>query len=93
MAKVVNYKIRKRPPYIIEGEKGEYQIPPAEKLDFEDGLLFDKLNKEPDPIKRAEMAKSFLLKYAPALENEDITPMEYSIIFNDYNVKAPHLGE
>lgn len=79
------YKIGKHAPYSIQGVKAKYQIPAPEMIDFDDYDDFDVFNRSNSQREKGEIAKKFLLKYAPALADEGISDVEYLLIFSDYN--------
>ena len=75
MTKQNKFKLVHHEPFIFEGDKGEYSIPPLEELTYDDwkevaGLLTD--TTKTDTKKLLESYKNFFLKACPDLAEEQI---------------------
>ena len=75
MAKQKRFKLVHHEPFVFEGDKGEYSIPPLEELTYDDwkevaGLLTD--TSKTDTKKLLDSYKSFFLKACPDLAEEAI---------------------
>ena len=86
------YKIKKAQPFIIEGQNGKYMIPAFSSLSADDMEEVLKLKPDTPPKERARILKSFLLRFAPELESEELGDMGYVQIFQTYE-KEQKLGE
>lgn len=82
----MGYKLADHEPYVITGKQGkEYVIPASIDLNLDGVEIVLRFDKEEDEVERAKICKEFLLHFAPELEAEDISDMEYFMIFKDYN--------
>ena len=82
----MGYQIREHKPYIITGKTGvEYSIPAPVNLDLDDAEAMMRFNESKDAKEKGTICRSFLLKYAPELINEQLADIEYFLIFSDYN--------
>lgn len=72
-----------------------FVIPPISCVGYKDVELFNKINDEEDFEKRGELVKSFILKYAPEVEDLVAGEMMYFEIFNAYGLEQGknNLGE
>lgn len=86
------YTLKKRAPFVIEGEKGTYTIPPISTLSMDDiGVIMD-LKPDTPVADRVAAFKAFLLKMAPGLKDEDIGDYGYAQIYQAYE-KEQGLGK
>ena len=72
-----------------------YVLPALRSLGFEDVQVMTKIDDEQDIVKRGNMVRDFILKYAPELEDLNLGGMEYFEIFNAYGLHEgrENLGE
>ena len=93
----MGYQLADHEPYVITGKGGkEYKIPAPIDMNFEAMEIVLRFNKSEDEIEKTKLCKEFFLYFAPDLEEEGISDMEYFIIFKDYNkgkVVQKKLGE
>ena len=95
----MGYKLVDHEPYIITGKDGikEYKIPAQIDLNYEAMEIVLRFNKSEDVIEKTKICKEFFLHYAPDLEEEGISDMEYYYMFEDYNkgkiVRKKKMGE
>ena len=89
---VVDFKLNSKKPFVIEGEKGKYTIPPFEILSVDDFEEISRINPDMNVRDRIPIFKKFILKFAPEIESENIGDMGYSQIFAAYE-KQQQLGE
>ena len=86
------YSIKKPQPFVIQGEKKNYLIPPMVSLSVEDmGSILD-LKPETPKEERVKAVKEFLLRMAPELKDEGLGDVGYSMIFGAYE-KEQNLGK
>lgn len=86
------YSIKKRAPFVIEGEKGNYTIPPISTLGMaEMGPIMELKPDTPVP-ERVAVIKAFLLKMAPGLKNEELGDYGYAQLYQAYE-KEMGLGK
>jgi len=82
----MGYKLQNHEPYIITGKEGkEYKIPAPLDMDFEAIEIVLRFNKSEDEIEKVGICKEFFHHYAPDLEAEGISDIEYYHIWEDYN--------
>lgn len=83
----MGYQLADHEPYIITGKDGktEYKIPAQIDMNFEAIEIVLRFNKSEDEIEKTKICKEFFLHFAPELEKEGISDMEYFYIFEDYN--------
>lgn len=82
----MGYQLKDHDPYIITGKEGrEYRIPAPIDMNLDEIELMLNYNSSKDEIEKTKMCKEYLLHFAPDLENEGISDMEYFLIFQDYN--------
>lgn len=86
------FKIQKNQPFVIEGQKGKYEIPPFSTLSVDDVGEVMGLTLETPVKERLAACKAFLLKFAPDLEKEGLGDVGYSQIFAAYE-KEQQLGK
>lgn len=74
MAKKNRFKLSHNEPFFFEGDKGEYEIPPLDKLTYEDWKTVAELTnkKDVDTGVVLDAYKEFFLRICPELENEAI---------------------
>ena len=91
----MGYQLKKHEPYVIIGtdEEKEYKIPAPIDMNIDSIEIVLRYNKSEDEIERAKICKEFFLHFAPDLEQEGISDMEYFHIFQDYNRGSKNLGE
>lgn len=65
------FSIKKRAPFVIEGEKGNYTIPPISTLSMAEMGPIMELNPDTPVAERVAVVKAFLLKMAPGLKDEE----------------------
>lgn len=74
MAKKKGFKLTHHEPFVFYGDKGDYEIPPLEKLTYEQwkdvGAVATNADSKPGVILGAY--KEFFLNVCPELKNEDI---------------------
>jgi hypothetical protein len=63
-----------------------YVLPALKSLSFEDAQAMTKIDDEQDLVKKGNLVRDFILKYAPELEDKDLGGMEYFEIFNAYGL-------
>ncbi len=82
----------KRAPFVIEGEKGNYTLPPISTLSMaEIGEIMELKPDTPVP-ERVAVIKAFLLKMVPGLKNEELGDYGFAQIFQAYE-KEMGLGK
>lgn len=84
---MADYVIRKHAGFTfnIEGDEKLYTIPPMNMLCSDDMKLLASMKANPDDMAgNALIAKQFVLRYAPDLENAGIGDMDFVYIFNAY---------
>lgn len=74
MAKKKRFKLTHHEPFVFEGDKGEYEIPPLEKLTYAQwkDVAAIATGEEVDPGVLLVAYKAFFLKVCPELENEEV---------------------
>lgn len=72
MAKKNSFKLKHHEPFIFEGDHGEYQIPPLERLAYEDWKDVSSLTEETDTKRTLDVYKEFFLRVCPQLADEEI---------------------
>ena len=73
MAKRKTFKLKHHEPFEIEGELGTYEIPPLEKMAYDDWKdVAALLNGDADMGNMLEAYKSFFLNVCPDIANEEI---------------------
>lgn len=72
-----------------------YVLPALKSLSFEDAQAMTKIDEESDIVKKGNLVRDFILKYAPELEDKNLGGMEFFEIFNAYglNEGKETLGE
>lgn len=79
------FSIKKRAPFVIEGEKGNYTIPPITTLSMAEVGEIMELKPDTPVAERLTVVKSFLLKMAPGLKDEEnLGDYGYAQIFQAY---------
>lgn len=82
----MGYQIKKHDAYIITGLTGkEYKIPAPIDMNVDSIEIVLRYNKETDELAKTQICKEFFLHFAPDLEDEGLSDMEYFHIFQDYN--------
>lgn len=66
------FKLKKHEPFIFEGEKGEYELPPLEKLAYDEWKDIAGLANGAEPKQMIDAYKEFFLRICPDLANEEI---------------------
>ena len=74
MAKNKRFKLTHHEPFVFEGDKGEYEIPPLEKLTYDQwkNVAAIATGAEVDPGVLLAAYKAFFLKVCPELESEEV---------------------
>ena len=72
-----------------------YTLPALKSLSFEDAQLMTKIDDEKSIVKKGNLIKEFILKYAPELKGKTLGDMEFFEIFIAYglNEGKAELGE
>ena len=86
---MADFIVRKRRDFVFAVEDAPDQtftLPAISSLGFEDVKLVTKANEEEDIVKRGQLIKEFILKYAPGLEDLGLGGMEYFEIYNAYGL-------
>lgn len=86
------YQIQKPKPFIIEGQKGKYLIPPLSTLSMDEVGAVMTLTADTPVAERVEAVKSFLQRMAPGLADEELGDVGYAQIFAAYE-KEQNLGK
>lgn len=77
MGKKADFKVTKHAPFIIEGAKGTYSIPPLEALPFEAVKDVAALTEASDAATQVEVFTAFFNRLAPGLEEEGYGAVVY----------------
>lgn len=74
MAKKKRFKLTHHEPFVFEGDMGEYEIPPLEKMTYDQwkDVAAIATGAEVDPGILLAGYKEFFLKACPEIENEEI---------------------
>ena len=89
-------KRRKDFQFSLEDEPDKiYTLPALKSLSFEDAQAMAKIDDEEDLVKKGNLVRAFILKYAPELEEKNLGGMEFFEILNAYglNEGRENLGE
>jgi len=89
-------KKRKDFTFALEDNPEEtYTLPALKSLSFEDAQTMTKIDDEKNIVKKGNLIRGFILKYAPELADKGISDMEFFEIFNAYGLAAgrSELGE
>ena len=81
-----SYKLKHHKPFTFEGEAGTYEIPPMEKLPWEQlkGVAAVSMNADIDQDIVLAAYKEFFLNVCPELKNEDIGDIQWLQFGNAY---------
>ena len=77
MGKKADFKVTKHAPFIIEGAKGSYTIPPLEALPFEAVKEVASLTEASDAETQVRAFTDFFNSLAPGLEDEGYGAVVY----------------
>ena len=66
------FKLKHHEPFIFEGDNGKYEIPPLEKLSYEQWKDVAELANGADTKQMLDAYKAFFLNVCPELGNEKI---------------------
>lgn len=86
------YVIKKTQPFVIKGQKKDYLIPALTTLSTEQVGDVLALTTDTPVAERVAAVKSFLLRMAPDLADEELGDVGYSMIFAAYE-KEQDLGK
>ena len=91
---MADFVLKKKKAFLfqIEGNRTTYSIPAVSKLPIADVEDFQKI-QQVDLAEQMEIAKEFVLKYNPELEEADIGASEYLEIFGAYAKSQNNAGE
>lgn len=84
---MADFIVKKRRDFVFAVETAPDQtftLPASSALEFEDAKLMAAAAAEDDIVKRGEIIKAFVLKYAPGLKQIGLSGMEYFEIYNAY---------
>lgn len=72
-----------------------YTLPALKGFSFEEAQEMSKIDDEENLVKKGAMIRAFILRYAPQLEEKDLSDMEYLEIFNAFAMSEgrKELGE
>lgn len=95
---MADFTLKRRKDFVfsLEDDPGKtYTLPALKSLSFEDAQIMTRIDEEKDLVKKGNLIRDFILKYAPDLEDADLGGMEYFEIFNAYglNEGKEALGE
>ena len=86
---MADFIVRKRRDFVFALEDAPEQtftLPALSSLGFEDAKLIVQVNEEKDIVRRGEIIRDFVLKYAPGLKDLQLGGMEYFEIYNAYRL-------
>ena len=74
MGKQKKFKLKRHDPFIVEGDHGDHEIPPLEKLSYEQWkeVAAISMNSESKPGIILAAYKEFFLRVCPELADEEI---------------------
>jgi hypothetical protein len=95
---MADFVLKKRRTFVFALEddpEKTYTLPALKSLSFEDAQLMTKIDDEKSIVKKGNLIKEFILKYAPELKGKTLGDMEFFEIFNAYglNEGKAELGE
>ena len=95
---MADFTLKKRKAFVFaleDNPEQTYTLPSLKNLSFEDAQTMTKIDEEKNIVKKGNLIRGFILKYAPALADKNISDMEYFEIFNAYglNEGREELGE
>lgn len=95
---MADFVLKKRKDFVFALEDDPeklYHLPALRSLSFEDAQAMTKIDDEKSIVKKGNLIRGFILKYAPELADKGISDMEYFEIFNAYGLDAgrSELGE
>ena len=82
--KRVAFKLTHREPFPVECENGTYEIPPLDRLAYEDWADVASLRDDTDTKQMLEIYKSFFIRICPGLAQEDIGDNQWLILGTAY---------
>ena len=95
---MADFTLKKRKAFVFALEDDpevSYTLPALKSLSFEDAQTMTKIDEEKNIVKKGNLIRGFILKYAPELSSTGLGDMEYFEIFNAYglNEGKGDLGE
>ena len=84
MGKRNAFKLTHKEPFLVECEKEKHEIPPLDRLKYDDWADISQLPEAADTKQVIDTYKAFFMRVCPSLESEDIGDNQWVILGKAY---------
>ena len=78
------FRLTHKEPFTVECENGTYDIPPLDRLSYDDWADIASLRDDTDRRQMLEIYKAFFCRICPGLKDEDIGDNQWLILGTAY---------